>query len=385
MSWSGAQQARHFRRGYRAAGWIFIGIGILLVLAAAMAVAGAHQARDSYGLPEATAVVLVLAAGSVLLGRHFLRESSRRYHHDRVPRLIAACACFAVCALLAAGTIALLITWVTGGLSDPIGLVYPATSSVALAQLGRVLLLGSRRAVAERDDHDDDDLPVRGQVAYREACSDVNPLLVLVMVAVLAGGIWLIAAFGGNGQPGPQGFLVLPSSLSALWMVFLLQFLPYGIVVTDSYLQLGVRGVPRVGRLWLRARIPLDAISSWDVMSSGEYRKFKAAHRSLFPRWSAGDMVGFLMGARHVLCIWADPELVRERFPDFIMPSLYSVSSARGAGLSQNGILRIATRRPRTLESTLTELLPGRRRALALARVGPGPGQRLRWGKCTGK
>jgi hypothetical protein len=361
MSRSGAPHARHFRRGYRAAGWIFISIGILLVLAAVLAVAGAHQTKDTYGLPEAIAVMLVLAAGSVLLGRHFLRESIRRYHHDRVPRLIAACACFAVSALLAAGTIALLVTWVTGGLSDPIGLVYPATSSVALAQVGRVLLHNSRRAVAARDDDDEDDLPAPGQVAYREACSDVNPLLVLVMVAVLAAGIWLVVAFGDDGQPGPQGFLVLPSSLSALWMVFLLQFLPYGIVVTGSYLQLGVRGVPRVGRLWLRARIPLDAVSSWDVMSSGEYRKLRAADRYQYPRWSGGDMVGFLMGARHVLCIWADPELVRERFPDFVMSGLYSVSSARGAGLSQNGTFRISTRRPRALESALAEMLPGRR------------------------
>lgn len=362
MSSPGAPQARHFRKGYRAAGWIFIGIGVLLALSAFFAVLGARQTKDTYGLPEAIAVMLAMAAGSVLLGRHFLRESVRRYHHDRVLRLIAACACFAVSALMAAGTVALLITWITGGLSDPIGLVYPATSSVALAQVGRVLLHNSRRAAAGDDDDDqDDDLPVRAQVAYREACSDVNPLLVLVMVAVLALGIWLVVAFGGNGQPGPQGFLVVPSSLSALWLVFLLQFLPYGIVVTDSYLQLGVRGVPRVGRLWLRARIPLEAVSSWELMSSREYRKLRASRRYRFPRWSGGDMVGFLMGARHVLCIWADPELVRERFPDFVMSSLYSVASARGAGLSQNGIFRIGTRRPRTLESALAEVLPGKR------------------------
>jgi hypothetical protein len=363
MSWPGAQQARHFRRGYRAAGWIFIGIGVLLVLAAFFAVLGARGTKDTYGLPEAVAVMLAMAVGSVLLGRHFLRESARRYHHDRVPRLIAACACFAVSALLAAGTVALLVTWVTGGLSDPIGLVYPATSAVALAQAGRVLLHNSRRAVAADDDDDEDDedeLPARGRVAYREACSDLNPLLVLVMVAVLALGIWLLVAFGGNGQPGPQGFLVVPSSLSALWLVFLLQFLPYGIVVTDSYLQLGVRGVPRAGRLWLRARIPLDAVSTWDVMSSREYRKLRAADRYQFPRWSGGDMVGFLMGARHVLCIRADPQLVRERFPDFVMSGLYSVSSARRAGLRQNGIFRIGTRRPTALESALAELLPDR-------------------------
>jgi hypothetical protein len=189
----------------------------------------------------------------------------------------------------------------------------------------------------------------------------VNPVLAVAMVAVLAFGIWLVAAFAGSGQPGPQGFLVLPASLSALWLVFLLQYLPYGIVVADSYLQLGVRGVPRVGRVWLRARVPLDTIGSWAVVSSREYRRLRAAHRSLFPRFSAGDMVGFLMGARHVLCIRADPDLVRERFPTFVMTSSAGVSSAFGAGLSQNGILRIGTRRPQALEAALAELLPGRR------------------------
>jgi hypothetical protein len=166
MSRPAAPQARHIRRGYRVAGWIFICIAVLLVLAAFLALVGARQNKDNYGLPEAIAVMLAMAAGSALLGRHLIRESLRRYRHDRVPRLIAACACFAVSALMAAGTIALLITWITGGLSDPIGLVYPASSSVALAQVGRVLLRNSRRAVAADDDAGADDLPVPGQIAY---------------------------------------------------------------------------------------------------------------------------------------------------------------------------------------------------------------------------
>lgn len=364
MSWPGAPQTRNTRKGYRIAGWICIGIAVLLVTLSAVAVLSSLRRGDTSDLAQITAVLLAMAVGAGFLGRYLIRESVRRHrHHHRVARLVTAWLCFAVSALMAAGTIALLVTWVTRGLGDPIGLVYPASSSVAVAQVGRVLLKkNSRRAVAadaDDDEGDEDGLPVPGQIAYREACSDVNPVLALVVVAVLAFGVWLVAAVGGSGQPGPQGFLVLPASLSALWLVFLLQYLPYGIVVTDSYLQLGVRGVPRVGRVWLRARVPLDAISSWEVLSGREYRKLRAARRSLFPRWSAGDMVGFLMGARNVLLIRADPDLVRERFPEFVMTSPDSVFSADGAGLSQNGILRIGSRRPRALESTLTKLLPG--------------------------
>lgn len=369
MSWPGAPQARNTRKGYRIAGWIFIGIAVLLVTLSAVAVLGSLRRGNTSDLAQITAVLLAMAVGGALLGRYLIRESVRRHrHHHRVARLVMAWLCFAVSALMAAGTIALLVTWVTRGLGDPIGLVYPASSSVAVAQVGRVLLKNSRRAVAADaadDEGDEDDLPVPGQIVYREACSDVNPVLALVMVAVLAFGVWLVAAVGGSGQPGPQGFLVLPASLTALWLVFLLQYLPYGIVVTDSYLQLGVRGVPRVGRVWLRARVPLDAISSWEVVSGRVYRKLRAAHRSLYPRWSAGDMVGFLMGARNVLLIRADPDLVRERFPEFVMISPNSVLSADGAGLSQNGVFRISTRRPRTLESALAELLPGRRKTNA--------------------
>jgi hypothetical protein len=94
------------------------------------------------------------------------------------------------------------------------------------------------------------------------------------------------------------------------------------------------------------------------VLTSRDFRKLRAARRSLFPRWSPGDMLGFAMGARHVLWIRADPELVRERFPEFIMTSAASTSSAAAAGLGQTGALCIGTRRPRALESALVKLLP---------------------------
>jgi len=264
--------------------------------------------------------------------------------------------CFAISALAAAGTVALVITWATSGLSDPVGLVYPASSSVAFGQIGRVLLKNSRRASADDGDdgHDDDDMPLPGTVVYREACSDVNPVLILAAVAALVFGIWVVAAFGGpGGRPGPQGFLIMVPVLPGLWLLFLAQYLPYGIVVTDSYLQLGVRGVPRAGRIWLRARIPLNAIREWDVVSSRAFRARGAGHR-VPRRNTGGNMLGFAMGGRHVLWISADASQVREDFPRFVMLSPYSVTSADS--LAQDGILCIGTRRPRALESALNEV-----------------------------
>ena len=40
---------------------------------------------------------------------------------------------------------ALVITWALKGPSDPVGLVYPASSSVVVGQLGRILLASSHR------------------------------------------------------------------------------------------------------------------------------------------------------------------------------------------------------------------------------------------------
>jgi hypothetical protein len=337
----------------------------LLIAAMILAVLGAFRQHDTTDLIQITAVSLAMAAGSALLGRHLIRESARRHHHHRVARLVMASVCFAVSALAAAGTVALVITWATSGLSDPVGLVYPASSSVAFGQIGRILLKNSRRATddddrgGDDDSHDDDDMPLPGTVLYREACSDVNPVLILAALAALGFGIWLVAAFGGpGGQPGPQGFLVMVPVGPGLWLLFLAQYLPYGIVVTDSYLQLGVRGVPRAGRIWLRARIPLNAVREWDVVSSAAFRARDAAHR-IPQRYSGGNMLGFAMGGRHVLWISADANQVREAFPRFVMLSPWSVTPADS--LAQDGVLCIGTRRPRALESALTRLLPDSR------------------------
>lgn len=356
------------RRGLQATGWFFVVIAGLLVAATMLAVLGAFRQHDTTDLIQITAVSLALAAGSAFLGRHLIRESARRHHHhDRVARLVTASVCFAVSALAAAGTVALVVTWATSGLSDPVGLVYPAASSVAFGQIGRMLLKNSRRAPDDDDrggdddsgggdGHCDDGMPLPGTVVYREACSDVNPVLILAALAALGFGVWVVAAFGGpGGQPGPQGLLVMVPVLPGLWLLFLAQYLPYGIVVTDSYLQLGVRGVPRAGRIWLRARIPLNAVREWDVVSSAAFRAHDAAHR-IPRRYSGGNMLGFAMGGQHVLWISADANRVREAFPRFVMLSPYSVTAADS--LAQDGVLCIGTRRPKALESALTRLLP---------------------------
>src|SRR5260221_5518590 len=64
---------------------------------------------------------------------------------------------------------------------------------------------------------------------------------------------------------------------------------------------------------------------------------------------------------RYVCWIQAEPQLVREYFPEVFMEGTYGVTSARSAGLTQNGLLYIGTRRPRALKRALSDALPGRR------------------------
>src|SRR5260370_31156917 len=64
---------------------------------------------------------------------------------------------------------------------------------------------------------------------------------------------------------------------------------------------------------------------------------------------------------RYVCWIQAEPQLVREYFPEVFMEGTYGVTSARSAGLTQNGLLYIGTCRPRALKRALSDALPGRR------------------------
>src|SRR5260221_13843369 len=78
---------------------------------------------------------------------------------------------------------------------------------------------------------------------------------------------------------------------------------------------------------------------------------------------------------RYVCWIQAEPQLVREYFPEVFMEGTYGVTSARSAGLTQNGLLYIGTRRPRALKRALSDALPGRRLGAGSAAAG-GPGRR---------
>jgi hypothetical protein len=357
-------------KGRRVAGWVFVVVAAVLLLLAVLGAIGSRGTGDAGGTAVGIGVIVVAAAGSGLLGRHLLRERSGAPTHRGRAALVTAWVCFAISALAGAGTVALVITWAVQGLSDPIGLVYPASSSLAMGQLGRVLLASSRRARARfADDAPEPSAPgpsarpdcpaASHQVRYREACSNVNVVWTLLAVALLAFGVWLLAALGKWAeQSGPQGFLVMVPVLPGLWLVFVLFSMPYGIVLREGWLQAGVRGVPTVGRMWLRAQLPLDAVIAWDVVSRSQFRARKADYHPV-----PGKPFGAMMGLRvqHVCWIEAEPQFVREYFPDVFMQGNYGVTSARAAGYTQNGLVYIGTRRPRALERALSSALPGRR------------------------
>jgi hypothetical protein len=357
-------------KGRRVAGWVFVVVAAVLLLLAVLGAIGSRGTGDAGGTAVGIGVIVVAAAGSGLLGRHLLRERSGAPAHRGRAALVTAWVCFAISALAGAGTVALVITWAVQGLSDPIGIVYPASSSLAMGQLGRVLLASSRRARSRfADDAPEPSAPgpsarpdcpaASHQVRYREACSNVNVVWTLLAVALLGFGVWLLAALGKWAeQSGPQGFLVMVPVLPGLWLVFVLFSMPYGIVLREGWLQAGVRGVPTVGRMWLRAQLPLDAVIAWDVVSRSQFRARKADYHPV-----PGKPFGAMMGLRvqHVCWIEAEPQFVREYFPDVFMQGNYGVTSARAAGYTQNGLVYIGTRRPRALERALSSALPGRR------------------------
>jgi hypothetical protein len=357
-------------RGRRAAGWVFVVVAAVLLLIAVLAAIGSRGTGNAGGTAVGIGVIVVAAAGSGLLGRRLLRERTRAPTHRGTAALATAWVCFAISALTGVGTVALVITWAVKGLSDPIGLVYPASSSVAMGQLGRILLAKSRRAQALfAEDAPGPSAPglsarpdcpaASQQVRYREACSNVNVVWTLLAVALLAFGVWLIAALGEWAeQSGPQGFLVMVPVLPGLWLLFVLFSMPYGIVLREGWLQAGVRGVPTVGRMWLRAQFPLDAVIHWDVVNSSQFRARKAVYHPV-PGKPFGAMLG--LRVRYVCWIQAEPQFVREYFPDVFMQGNYGVTSARVAGYTQNGLVYIGTRRPRALERALSSALPGRR------------------------
>jgi hypothetical protein len=354
----------------RKAAWTFFVIAAVLMLLAGLAAFGSNKTGDTWGALPGIVVIVAAAAGSAQIGRRLLRNGVQPALPSRTASLVAAWICLVISGLLAAGTVALVITWAVKGLSDPVGLIYTVTSSLSIGQVGRVLLANRRRAAVQpAGDKAGPPAPVPSarpdcprasdQARYGEACSNVNVIGVLLGLALLAFGVWVVAAFGGpGGKAGPQGFLVMVPVLPGLWLLFALSSLSYGIVLRDGWLQLGTRGIPPVGRLWLRAQVPLDAVMHWDVVSGRRFRAGKAAYHPV-PGKPFGAMLG--LRVRHVCWIQAEPELVQEYFPEVFMEGSAGVTSARAAGLTQNGLLYIGTRRPRALERALESALPGRR------------------------
>jgi hypothetical protein len=164
---------------------------------------------------------------------------------------------------------------------------------------------------------------------------------------------------GVASRPGAQGFLFLLPALPAVYLLAIGLYLPYGIVLRDGWLQVGVRGVPVVGRVWRRQRIPLDGVWRWDVVAA---RALKAAPDAYFPSGAAtrftGDMRG--PGVRHVLWLEVDPARVVGRSRGGSWPATHP-RCACAEGYVDTGRVCSGTRRPEGLTRALTRALPGRR------------------------
>jgi hypothetical protein len=200
-------------------------------------------------------------------------------------------------------------------------------------------------------------------VRYRERFCQFPPVPTLVALGCLAAAIALIAVVGGSSDPGPQGFLFLLVAPPLLYLVGVVLYLPYGIRLDRGQLQLGVRGVPRVARVWRREDIPLDAVLGWRLGPSTSpspnttYRVDRGRGRG--PRMkSTGDLRG--PGVRQALTVRVDPTRYRIRFPATVMVG-YTVRSSTSIGYQDTGTVCIGTHRPRTLARALEAAIPGRR------------------------
>jgi hypothetical protein len=204
--------------------------------------------------------------------------------------------------------------------------------------------------------------PINDSVRYLERFSQLPVRRTVIAFVLLGAGIAIIAAVGGSSQPGLQGFLFILPAGPFIYLIAVLLYLPYGIEIADGRLRLGVRGVPRLARVWRREDIPLEAVIGWHVgpvsptpANASNRRRSSSAPRSK----STGDLRG--PGVRSVLTVQLDPTLHNVRFPAKVMYG-YVPAKAASLGYVNDGTLRIGTRHPRRLEAILNEALPGRLR-----------------------
>lgn len=285
-------------------GWLLLGLGAVLVVVTVLAVIGSVQDHDASGI-GGSVFVLIFAGVSAQFGRTVLRGG------NRPPPLVAA---------------------------EPV-----AASPV-------------------------DTAPVPGDpnAHYCEWFSQFPLLRTLIALFLLAASIAALALVPGISDPGPQGFLFILPVLPGFYLFGVLLYLPYGIVLRAGELQLGVRGVPRLGRAWRRENVPLGAVLAWQIGRStspspnSSYQRRPRGSRSSrsapLPK-SVGDMRG--PGVRYALTLRIDPTRHRIRFPNTVMVG-YTVQSAASIGYRNTATIVIGTRRPQRLARALEAAMPGR-------------------------
>jgi len=196
--------------------------------------------------------------------------------HRRLPRLVGGWFLLVLGGgLVLVAVLAGVSSVINGDIGAISGGVFVLIAASVLAQFGRVVLRGGNRPPptvaasgpgSERAPHGQRS-PLAGpprdpSVRYREWCCQFPPAQTLLARIILAGAIGLIVAVGGASSPGPQGLLFLLPAVPGIHLFAVLLYLPYGIRLGGGRLRVGVRGVPRMGRIWRREDVPLDAVVS---------------------------------------------------------------------------------------------------------------------------
>jgi hypothetical protein len=189
---------------------------------------------------------------------------------------------------------------------------------------------------------------VNASVRYRELCCGLSagwrPLAAAVL---LAASIALIMAVGvGGNSGGASGLLFLAPVFPGFYLLVFVLSLPYAIVVDGGRLQLGARGVPRVGRLWRKEELPLEVITGWQLVSRREIGP-RIDGRELRAGWIA------TIGSARLLRVTVEPRW------HIASPAVLTIVSRPPKFVDTHEYI-IGTRRPAAVADALARALPSR-------------------------
>jgi hypothetical protein len=215
--------------------------------------------------------------------------------------------------------------------------------------------------------------PADSRVRYLERCSQFP-----VVGAPIGAGLVAAGEAGAAALPGPgvaRDLMGVVTFLAAVYLLIVLIGMPYGIEIAAGRFAVGARGpaLP-LGPAWRRVTGPLEAVRSWEILTTAEARLLRRERRTRLPSgrrlMDVGDMR--LFRQRQYLRLVVDPGSAAAYFSAKPVRRPIFRKGRFGRGLVWDGTVVIGTRRPVALAAALDQALPGRRSRLTAQAGVPG-------------